>query len=281
MRDKIKLRIIKDKLFNILVLSLSFLTFLPLIFILYFIVKKGISSINIDFFTKLPNPPGEPGGGVVNALIGTLVIVGIAALIAIPIGLFTGIYLSEYKESRLSRWLSTGLEVLMGTPSIIFGIIAYLWIVKPLKNFSALSGSMALAIMMLPIIIKSTEETLKLIPDSLREASLALGVPNYRTILKVILPASASGIINGVLLSIARVTGETAPLLFTAFGNAFLNLNILKPMDSLPLLIFNYATSPYDNWINLAWGASLILIVLVLSLNIISRIGAKKWKIKF
>jgi phosphate transport system permease protein len=279
--NKIRWRITKDKLFKSIVFLLSITTFSPLVFILYFITKKGIKSMNLEFFTTLPNPPGEPGGGIANALTGTIVIVLIAAIIAIPIGLLTGIFLNEYRKSKISTILCTGIDVLMGTPSIVFGIIAYIWIVKPLKSFSAISGSIALAIMMLPIIIKSTEETLKLIPKNLKEASLALGVPNYRTILRVVLPASASSITNGILLSIARVSGETAPLLFTSFGNSFFNINILKPMDSLPLLIFNYATSPYDNWINLAWGASLVLIILVLVLNIISRIGAKRWKVKF
>jgi len=279
--NKIKLRIMKDRFFKSIILLLSLVTFSPLIFILYFITKKGAKSMSFEFFTKLPNPPGEPGGGIANALTGTIEIITTAAIIAIPVGLLAGIYLNENRNSRISKILSAGLEVLMSTPSIVFGIITYIWIVKPLKSFSAISGSIALAIMMLPIIIKSTEETLKLIPASLKEASLALGVPDYKTVLKVVLPASVSGIINGILLSISRIAGETAPLLFTAFGNSFFNFNILKPMDSLPLLIFNYATSPYDNWINLAWGASFVLVLMILALNIISRIGVKRWKVKF
>jgi phosphate transport system permease protein len=173
------------------------------------------------------------------------------------------------------------VDVLQGIPSIVLGIIIYLWIVRPTGHFSALSGSIALAIMMLPPIIKSTEETLKLIPDTLKEASLSLGVPYYKTILKVVLPMGLSGILSGSLLSISRVAGETAPLLFTAFGNPFVNTNILKPMSSLPLLIFNYAGSAYEDWHKLAWGASFVLIMLILFLNIVTKIFERRWKIQF
>jgi phosphate transport system permease protein len=173
------------------------------------------------------------------------------------------------------------VEILQGIPSIVIGIIAYVWIVMPLRTFSAVSGGIALGIMMLPIIVRSTEETLKLIPESLKEASLALGVPYYKTILKVIVPAGLSGIVTAVIISIARVAGETAPLLFTAFGNPFMNLNILKPVNSLPLLVFNYAASPYPEWHALAWGASLVLAVFVLALNVFAKVLTKKWKVQF
>ena len=173
------------------------------------------------------------------------------------------------------------VEVLQGIPSIVIGIIAYIWVVKPMGTFSALSGGAALAIMMLPVIVRSTEETLNLIPDTLREASLSLGVPYYSTVLKVVLPAGISGILTGILLSVARIAGETAPLLFTAFGSPFMNYNLLKPINSLPLLIFNYATSPYPEWHSLAWGASLVLVTFVLAANIISKMFSRKWKIQF
>ena len=173
------------------------------------------------------------------------------------------------------------MEILQGIPSIVFGILVYVWVVVPMASFSTISGAIALAIMMIPIISKSTEETLVLIPNSLKEASHALGVPYYKTILKVVLPSGMSGIITGILLSISRVAGETAPLLFTAFGNPFMNWNLLKPSNSLPLLIFNYATSPYKEWQSLAWGASFILITIILILNISSKLLSRKWKVKY
>ena len=173
------------------------------------------------------------------------------------------------------------MEILQGIPSIVIGIIAYAWIVITLGTFSAFSGGIALSIMMLPVIVRATEETLKLIPDTLKEASLSLGVPYYRTILKVILPAGASGIATGVLISVARIAGETAPLLFTAFGNPFMEMNVLKPVNSLPLLIFNYATSPYPEWHALAWGASFVLVFFVLALNFFAKVVTRKWKVQF
>jgi phosphate transport system permease protein len=172
------------------------------------------------------------------------------------------------------------VDVLQGVPSIVIGIVVYFWVVKPIGTFSALSGSVALAIMMLPILIRSTEETLKLIPFSLKEAGLALGLPYHKVILRVIVPCGVSGILSGVMLSIARIAGETAPLLFTAFGNPYLNTNLAKPMQSLPLMIFNYATSPYDEWHDMAWGAALILLFTVLSLNIITKLITRRWNVQ-
>ena len=224
---------------------------------------------------------GEPGGGVSNALVGSILILLVSCIIAIPIGIVIGIYLSEEKKSRLRYYCRLAVDVLQGIPSIVIGIIIYEWVVRPMGRFSALSGSVALALMMLPSIIKSTEETLKLLPESLKEASLALGVPYYKTILKVVVPTGLGGILTGVILSIARVIGETAPLLFTAFGNPFMTTNILKPMSSLPLIIYNYATSPYSDWHQLAWGASMVLILMILILNIISKIVQRKWKVQF
>ncbi len=177
--------------------------------------------------------------------------------------------------------MKLAIEILQGIPSIVIGIIAYIWVVLPMGSFSGLSGGVALGLMMLPVIVTSTEETLKLIPDGFREASLALGVSYPRTILKVVIPAGLSGILTGILLGIARVTGETAPLLFTAFGSPFMNSNILKPLNTLPLMIFNYATSPYPDWHTLAWGASFLLIVLVLGLNLFTKVVTRKWKVQF
>jgi phosphate transport system permease protein len=274
-------RTVKDKAFKYIIVLFSFISVVPLIFILLYIFKNGISAINLKFFTHLPKPVGEKGGGISNAIIGTFMIVIIASLVAIPIGIIVGVFLSENKKSRFAEFVRTSTDILLSIPSIVIGIVAYIWLVKSMGDFSALSGGIALAIMMLPVIIKSTEETLKLIPDHLKEASLALGVPYYRTILKVILPAGISGIITGILLGIARIAGETAPLLFTAFGNPFMNINILRPVNALPLLIYNYAMSPYHQWHKIAWGAALVLIILVLILNIIAKIVIKKWKVQF
>jgi len=279
--NKVAYRKFKDSLFRIAVISFALITTLPLIFILFYILKQGITAINWHFLVSLPKPPGESGGGISNAIVGTFLIVLVASVLAIPIGIGAGIYLSEYKNSRLADWARSGLEILNGTPSIVLGIMAYIIVVEPAKGFSAFSGSVALAFMMLPVVIRTTEETLKLMPESLKEAALALGTPYYRVILKVILPSGASGIITGIMLSVARIAGETAPLLFTAFGSPYMNTNIFKPTDSLPLLIFNYATSPYNNWHQLAWGASLILVFVILLLNIFSKLAVRKWKVQF
>ena len=208
-------------------------------------------------------------------------LIGIGTAFFVPVGILAGIFLSENRKGKLASLTRLCVETLQGVPSIVIGIIAYIWLVVSMGSFSALSGGVALGLMMLPVIITATEQTLKLIPGSLKEASLALGVSYPRTILKVILPAGVSGIVTGILLSIARVSGETAPLLFTAFGSPFLNLNVLKPINSLPLMIFNYATSPYPEWHTLTWGASFILIILVLGLNLFTKVVTKRWKVQF
>ncbi len=281
MESTTKYRTIKDKLFTTVIIFFSFLSVLPLLFILFYIFKNGLAYINWNFFVSLPKPVGETGGGISNAIVGTFILIILACIIAIPIGIAGGIYLSENKRGKLSYWIRLCVEILQGIPSIVIGIIAYVWIVLTMGGFSAVSGSVALSIMMLPMIVRTTEETLKLIPETLKEASLALGVPYYKTILKVILPAGLSGILTGVLVSVARIAGETAPLLFTAFGSPFMNLNVLKPVNSLPLLIFNYATSPYPDWQQIAWAASVFLVSFVLILNIVSKLIARKWKVQF
>lgn len=281
MNDNLRSRLLKDILFKGIISFFAFISLLPLFLILYYITKNGIAVINWDFLTSLPRPIGETGGGVFNAIIGTLMLIVLSGALSIPCGILAGIYLAENSTGKLGNSIRLCVIVLQGTPSIVIGIIAYLWIVIPLKGFSAFSGGVALAIMMLPVIIKTTEETLKLVPYHLKEASLALGVPYYRTMLKVILPSGMSGILTGILLSVARITGETAPLLFTAFGNQFMNVNIFKPIDSLPYRIFYYAMSPYPEWHSFAWGASFILVVLTLSLNLVSRGISAKWKTRF
>ncbi|MCW3123736.1 MAG: pstA [Flavipsychrobacter sp.] len=276
----VKYRIGKSIGFQALVVLLSVACVIPLIFILVYIIQSGITKINWHFLTNLPKPVGESGGGIANALVGSIIIIAMASVMAIPFGILCGIYLSENKTSKLAYWSRLCVDILQGIPSIVIGIVAYFWFVKPFGGFSAISGSIALAIMMLPIVVRSTEETLLLLPDSLKEAAFALGMPFHRVILKVVLPCGISGIISGVMLSVARITGETAPLLFTAFGNPYLSTNITKPMQTLPLLIFNYATSPYNDWHDLAWGASCILLIWVLLLNIFTKLITRKWTVQ-
>ena len=278
---KIEFRILKDKAFKVLIVLLAFLSILPLMLILFYIIRQGLGALNLNFLVEIPTPVGEKGGGIANALAGTFFLVIIAGIPSIPLGIAAGIFLSEHQQSKIAFWTRLAIDVLQGTPSIVIGIIAYLWLVVPMGGFSAFSGGMALSIMMLPMIITSTEETLKLIPFSLKEAALALGVPYYRIILKIVVPAGLSGIMTGILIGLARIAGETAPLLFTAFGNAFMNWNILKPVNAMPLLIFNYATSPYPEWHRIAWGAAFVLVGLVLTLNLIVRVIAKRWKVRF
>jgi phosphate transport system permease protein len=278
--ESVKFRLGKSSGFQILIYVLAFACVIPLLFILGYILKAGFTKINWHFLVNIPKPVGESGGGIANALLGSIIIIGVASVIAIPIGIMAGIYLSENKKGRLAYWCRLCTDILQGVPSIVIGIVIYFWLVKPLRGFSALAGSVALAIMMLPIIVRSTEETLKLLPDSLKEAGLALGLPFHRVIFKVIVPVGIGGILSGVMLSIARITGETAPLLFTAFGNPYLSVSLTKPMQSLPLLIYNYATSPYTDWLNLAWGASVVLLLWVLFLNIFTKIITRKWKVQ-
>lgn len=280
MDARIGIRNTKSIVFKSVVIFLAFVVTIPLIVILIYIIKQGVMQVNWHFLTNVPAPVGEPGGGISNALVGSIIIVAMSSIIAIPVGMLAGIYLSENPGTRLARYSGLCVDILQGVPSIVIGIVVYFWVVKPLGTFSAISGSIALAMMMMPIVIRSTEQTLMLLPDTLKEAALSLGVPYHRVILKVIIPCGFSGILSGIMLSIARIVGETAPLLFTAFGNPYLTTAITKPMQSLPLLIFNYATSPYDDWHNLAWGASFILLMFVLILNISTKLITRKWNIQ-
>jgi phosphate transport system permease protein len=281
MEKAITYRNFKNRFFKATIIFFTALATVPLLLILFYIFKQGISSINWQFLVSEPKPVGETGGGIYNAIIGSLLIILTASVIAIPAGITTALYMKENPQSKIAYWTHICVDVLQGIPSIVIGIIIYFWVVKPLGGFSAFSGSLALALMMLPAIIKSTEETLKLIPDSLKEASLALGVPYYKTILRVILPAGLSGILGGIILGIARIAGETAPLLFTAFGNPYTSYNMLKPMSSIPLSIFNFANSAYEDWHKLAWGASFLLICFILILNILTKLVEKRWKVQF
>jgi phosphate transport system permease protein len=277
----LRARLRGDIAFRALMLALAFIATVPLLLILVYVAVKGASSINWQFLTELPRPIGESGGGISNAIVGTFVLIGIATVISVPLGVLAGIFLAERARTRLGTFARISVETLMGIPSVVLGIVAYTWIVRPMGHFSSLSGGIALSMIMLPVITLSTEETLLLIPVSLREAALALGVSYPVTILRVILPAGLSGVITGVLLGVARGAGETAPLLFTAFGNPFMTANVLKPMESLPHTIYYYATSPYPEWQTLAWGASFVLLVLILVLNIVTKLVTLRWKTQF
>jgi phosphate transport system permease protein len=249
------------------------LAVLPLFFILADLVIKGASSLSWDFFTKMPVPAGETGGGVANAIVGTLIIVGVASVIGLPVGVGAGIYCAEYPASRLT-WLTRFVaDVLNGTPSIVVGVFAWTWIVARQKHFSALAGSVALALLMVPMVMRTTEEMIKLVPNSLREAALALGYPRWRTSLSVIVRTTMPGIVTGTLLAVARIAGETAPLLFTALGSQYLSFKLNQPMSALPLTIFTYATGPYEEWHRYAWAAALVLILVVFVLGIGARLA--------
>ena len=254
-----------------LVAVLSFVAVLALLLILGHLVAKGASSLDWSFFVKNPVPAGQSGGGVANAIVGTLIIVGLGALIGLPIGIGTGLYLAEYGSGRLGWTVRFVADVLNGTPSIVVGIFAWTWLVKPMGHFSALAGSVALAVLMVPMLARTTEEMVRLVPHSLREAALALGYPRWRTSLRVIARTALAGIVTGCLVGIARVAGETAPLLFTALGNLNFSTSVLQPMQTLSLQIYVYATGPFDEWHRLAWAAALVLMGLVLFLSLAAR----------
>ncbi len=272
-----KRRGFKNKVIIGIIIILALLPAVPLFLILINILKEGLSALSLGFLFHLPKPPGEEGGGISNALVGTFFIVGLSVIIGVPVSILAGVYLSEYgKDSKLAEVIRISADVLQGVPSIVIGIVAYAWVVRPMGHFSALSGSVALALMMIPVVVRTTEEVLRLVPDILREASLALGVPYWRTVLKVVLPTGMVGVTTGILIAVARIAGETAPLLFTAFGNQFMTWNPMEPMNALPLVIFNYATSPYEDWWRQAWGTAVILTFMVLGLNILSRLLARR-----
>jgi phosphate transport system permease protein len=248
------------------------LLIIPLLLILGYLVVKGVSFINLDFFTQLPKPVGEPGGGMANALIGSLLLISLASAFGIVAGLGAGIYVSEYGHNWLGRTVRFLAETLNSTPSIVIGIFAYVLVVMPMKRFSLLSGSVALAIIMIPIVSRTSEEVLKLVPRSLREASLALGISEWRTTWSIVVRTALPGIVTGSMLALARIAGETAPLLFTSFNNRFWSVAIDQPISSLPVQIFNYAISPYETWRHQAWAAALVLVVLVLILSLLARL---------
>jgi phosphate transport system permease protein len=249
---------------------------LPLFFILLDLVLKGAGSLSLDFFTRTPAPAGETGGGVVHAIVGTLLIVGTATLIGLPIGVAAGIYCAEYPATPLAWTTRFVADVLNGTPSIVVGVFAWAWIVATQKRFSALAGSAALAVLMIPMVLRTTEEMIRLVPNSLREAALALGYPRWRASLGVVVRTTLPGIVTGSLLAVARIAGETAPLLFTALGSQYLNFQLDQPMAALPLTVFTYATGPYEEWHRYAWAAALVLIIVVLALSLAARLATRR-----
>jgi len=260
-----------SRFMTLVVIVLSFTAVLALVLILGNLVAKGASSIDWAFFTKSPVPAGQTGGGVANAIMGTAIIVGLAALIGVPIGVGVGMYLAEYGGGRLGFMVRFIADVLNGTPSIVIGIVGWTFLVKPMGKFSALAGSVALAILMIPMLARTTEEMVRLVPHSLREAALALGYPRWRTSLKIVARTALGGIVTGCLVGIARIAGETAPLLFTALGNLNFSLSVGQPMQTLSLQIYVYATGPFDEWHRLAWASALVLMGLVLVISILAR----------
>jgi phosphate transport system permease protein len=268
-------RLVSNAMVGLMVLAVV-VALLPLFFILFDLVIQGAGSLSLDFFTKTPAPAGEVGGGVVHAIVGTLIIVGAACLIGLPIGIAAGIYCAEYPGSRLTWVTRFVADVLNGTPSIVVGVFAWAWIVATQKHFSALAGSAALAMLMIPMVLRTTEEMIKLVPNSLREAALALGYPRWRTSLSVVVRTTLPGIVTGSLLAVARIAGETAPLLFTALGSQYLSFDLDQPMAALPLTVFTYATGPYDEWHRYAWAAALVLILVVFVLSVGARLAIRR-----
>ncbi len=283
MRSSGKANYGRRKLTNVVMLGLSGLATLlavaPLIWILGYVVLEGGRFLSPAFFTELPTPVGVPGGGIGNAIVGSALVVGLACLIAIPVSLLAAFYVVDHPNTRTGVALRFATDVLAGVPSIVMGIFAYTIVVLPQKHFSALSAGVALAIIMTPIVLRTTEEMLKLVPDNLREGSLALGASRWRTYLQIVFPAALNGIVTGVMLGIARVAGEAAPMIFTAFGNPFMNVDANQPVATLPHTIYIYAISPYKDWHDKAWTTALVLIALVLGLNVAAR-GLTWWRMR-
>jgi len=257
---------------NVFMQTLTFvcaiLVVTPLLLIYYYLIRYGFGALNWDFFTKLPKAVGEPGGGMANAIVGTFILLTQAVIVGVPIGVLGGVYLSEYGGTKFNWWIRFAADILNGVPSITWGIVVWGLMVVPMHGFSALAGGVVLGLMMIPLVMRTTEEVLQLVPGGYREAAFALGICKWKTILQIVIRTALKGIITGVLLALARMAGETAPLLFTAFGNLGWAHSLREPIDSIPVLIFNYAISPYDDWHRQAWAGALVLLLLVLFINI-------------
>jgi phosphate transport system permease protein len=252
------------------------LALLPLALILFFVVRQGVQALNVAFFTQLPKPVGEVGGGMVNAIVGTLILTALASIIAVPIGVMSGVYLSEYPKTAFTSLVRFASDTLNGVPSIVIGVFAYGIAVLPFKQFSALAGSLALGIMMIPIIARTTEELLLLVPSAMREGALALGATRARAVFSVIIPAALPGIVTGIVLALARIAGETAPLLFTALNNRYLSTDLRQPISSITVQLFAYATSPYEDWHRQAWAGALVLVTIVLCCSVAARVATAR-----
>lgn len=262
-------RAITNKVMNALVYVAVVLALTPLVLIVGDVLYRGLPVMNLSFFTNLPTPVGVPGGGIANALVGSFIMVGLASLIAIPIGVGAGIFFSEWPESRVSTVSSFMNDVLAEFPSIVIGIFVYIIVVLATGTFSAIAGGVALSIIMIPIVARTTEESLKLVPRTLREASMALGVSRWKTVLRVVISTGKNGLFTGIVLSVARAAGETAPLLLTALGNTYYSSSLMQPTAALPLLIYTYGISPFADWQAKAWGAALVLVLVMLALNLL------------
>lgn len=274
-RRSIRLRRARSGAMIALTVIAAVLATLPLIFILALLLKQGASALNWAFFTAMPKPVGESGGGMANAMAGTVMLIAIASVIGLPVGIGAGLYLAEHKGERLASVVRFLSDVLNGLPSIVVGIFAWEFLVRPVRHFSALAGGIALGVMMIPLVSRATEEMIRLVPDALREAALALGYSRWRTSLTMVLRTALPGIVTAALVAVARVAGETAPLLFTAFGNQFWSTSLSQPISALPLQIFSYAISPYDEWHALAWAGALVLLALVFVISLIARYATR------
>jgi phosphate transport system permease protein len=249
---------------------------LPLAMILFYVVQQGITSLNLDFFRRMPVPVGETGGGMANAIVGSLIVSGLAALAAVPTGVIAGIYASEFRGTRLASAIRFAADTLNGVPSIVVGLFAYTIVVLPSGHFSALAGGFALAVMMLPLVMRTTEELLLLVPGSLREGALALGATRARAVFTVVVPAALPGILTGILLALARISGETAPLLFTAFNNPFFTTDPRQPVSTLTVQVYTYALGPYEDWHRQAWAGALVLVAIVFSCSLLARVATAR-----
>ena len=252
------------------------LALIPLAMILFFVVSQGAQALNLAFFTRMPAPVGEAGGGMANAIVGTLLLTGLGSLLAIPIGILSGIYMAEYAGTRMAAAIRFAADTLNGVPSIVIGVFAYGIAVLPFRQFSALAGGLALGIMMIPIIARTTEELLLLVPGTMREGALALGATHARAVFTVVLPAAAPGIVTGVVLALARIAGETAPLLFTSFNNRYFTTSLTQPISSLTVQVFTYAISPYEDWHRQAWAGALVLVGIVLACSLLARLATRR-----
>lgn len=276
MRNRDLRRRIASRVFTALCALSVLVALVPLALVLFFVISQGVSALDWSFLTRMPAPVGEAGGGMANAIVGTLLVTGIGALLAIPVGLVSGIYISEFADTRLASLARFAADTLNGVPSIVIGVFVYGIVVLPVKHFSAMAGGVALGLMMIPIITRTTEELLKLVPGSLREGALAVGATRRQAVLSVVVPAALPGILTGILLALARIAGETAPLLFTSFNNRFFSTSPGQPISTLTVQVFTYAISPYEDWHRQAWAGALVLVSLVFICSLLARVATAR-----